>query len=75
MADNVIPFGGVTRLDISSDRVLEANVGEFSGVVLIGWTPDGEFRFASNLADGGEVLWLLEKAKQALMNVNIEEPS
>lgn len=67
MSDNVIPLGNVTRLDIPADRVLESNVGEFENVVLIGWKPNGDLCFASSLADGAEVLWLLEQAKKRLL--------
>jgi hypothetical protein len=72
MTDNVIPLGNITRLDIPVDRVLDAAKGELhgpSGVVVIGWDDDGELYFASSVADGGEVLWLLEKAKIALLEI------
>ena len=66
---NVIPLGNITRLDIPTDRVLEAAKGkvEDGAVIVLGWDSDGDIYFASSLADGGEVLWLLERAKIALM--------
>ena len=68
MTENVIPLGGVTRLDIPTDRVLEAAKGHCSeGVIVIGWDDDGSLYFASSMADGGEVLWLLEMCKKRLL--------
>jgi hypothetical protein len=69
MAD-VIMLDMVTRLDIPVERVLE-NAKDLvkDTVVVIGWDEDGGLYFASSKADGGDVLWLLEKAKQALLEV------
>ena len=39
-----------------------------TSIVAIGFKNDGEFYFASSLADGGDVLWLMELAKRALMD-------
>lgn len=64
----VIPLGGVTRLDLPPDRILEGAKGQLEGVVVMGWDKDGGQYFASSLADGGDVLWLLESCKKALMN-------
>ena len=70
MSDNVIPLGNITRLDLPTDRVLEAAKGDCSdGVVIIGFDNEGELYFASSIADGGSVIWLLEKAKKALLEV------
>ena len=63
----VIPFTGITKLDLPPDRILEAAVGKMEGVVLIGWDRDGDFVAASSYADGGTVMWLLEKCKQRLL--------
>jgi hypothetical protein len=68
MTDNVIPLGNITKLDLPPDRILDAakeQIGE--GVVIVGWDSVGELYFSSSIADGGEVLWLLEKAKAALL--------
>jgi len=66
---NVIPIGGVTNLDLPPDLILDSAKGKMAGVVLLGYDEDGELYFASSYADGGDVLWLLEKCKQALMEV------
>lgn len=65
----LIELGGITTLDIPVDRVLENAKGKISddGVVLIGFDNDGELYFASSIADGGSVIWLLEMAKKCLL--------
>ena len=73
MSDNVIPLGNITRLDLPTDHVLDAVKGDCSdGVVVIGYDSDGELYFASSIADGGQVLWLLEQAKLALLTGETE---
>ena len=70
MDENVIPLGNITRLDMPTDRVLDAAKSHCSeGVVVLGFDDDGSFYFASSIADGGGVIWLLESAKNALLNV------
>jgi|688.fasta_scaffold857332_3 hypothetical protein len=66
---NVIPFNGITLLDLDPDQVLEANKGEFEGLILIGLNTDGEEVFASTYADGPTVLWMLERAKLRLLRI------
>lgn len=66
---NVIPLGGVTRLDLPVDRVLEGAKGKLDGIVILGWDKEGYRYFASSYADGGEVLWLLEQCKLELLKV------
>lgn len=72
MTDNVIPLGNITRLAVPVDRVLDTAKGKVDGggVVVLGWDKEGELYFASSIADGGEVIWLLEKAKAALLAVD-----
>lgn len=68
MSDNVISLGVITKLDLPTDRILEKAKGKIKdGVVIIGWDTDGELYFASSIADGGEVMWLIEKCKAALL--------
>ena len=68
MTAKIIPLGNITRLDLPPDRVLESAIGEFKGVVLIGYDKEGREYFATSYADGGEVLWLLERCKMELLN-------
>jgi hypothetical protein len=66
MAD-ILNFTGITRLDMDPDRVLSAAVAKMEGVVVIGYDKDGDEYFASSYADGGTVLWLLERCKTRLL--------
>ena len=65
----VIPLNNVTRLDIPADRVLQGCMGELEDVVIMGKQPDGKYYFASSVADGGTVLWMMEKLRLKLMGV------
>lgn len=70
---NVIPFNGITRLDLDPDMVLENTKGKLEGLVICGYGKDGEEYFASTYADGGDVLWLLERMKLRLLNIATED--
>ena len=70
--NNVISFGGITKLDLDPDIVLESNKGCFEGFILAGWDKDGNEVFASTYADGGTVIWLLERMKIRLLTVEVE---
>jgi len=69
MSEKVVPLGNITRLNIPPDRVLKAAIGEFDddGVVIMGWDKNGELYFASSIASGATVVWLLEACKRRLM--------
>jgi len=68
---DVVKFGGETRLDIDPNDVLEGAKDKLQNVIVIGWEDDkeGSFWFASSQASGPEVIWLLELAKQRLLDV------
>lgn len=66
----VIKFTGVTRLDLPLDTVLDAAKETLEGVVIMGWTTNGEEYFASTYSDGGTVLWLVERMKKMLLEVD-----
>lgn len=68
----VMPLNCVTYLDLPPDRILEEAKGDLDGVVIIGYDKDGNEYFASSYADGGVVLWLLEKAKESLLHAKVE---
>ena len=68
----VINFTGITKLDLPPDRILDAAKGELEGVVILGYDKSGKEYFASSYADGGTVLWLIERCKAKLLTV-IEE--
>jgi hypothetical protein len=71
--NNVIPFNGITRLDLDPDITLENLKGKLKGFVVCGYNEDGEEFFSSTYADGGDVLWLLERMKLRLLNVSTED--
>lgn len=70
MNTNVVRPNNITRLNLDADVVLEAAIGKLTGVVIMGYDKDGERYFASSYADGGEVLWLAEKMRRALMEIS-----
>jgi hypothetical protein len=69
MTDNITNFPGITYLDIPPDRILDQAKGSLESVVVIGYTKDGEEYFASSVADGAEVLWMMERNKLKLLAV------
>lgn len=68
---NIIQFRGITKLDLDPDIVLENLKGKLDRFVLIGYDKEGEYFFSSTMGDGGDVLWLTEKLKMQLMNVEV----
>ena len=67
--EKIIPIGGVTKLDLPVDRILENAKGQMEGIVLIGFDNDGELYAASSYADGGTIMWLLEMCKQKMLDL------
>ncbi len=66
--NNIIQLPVVTKLDLNADRVLENLIGKLDGFVLAGWDKEGNEFFSSTFADGGDVLWLVERLKLSLLN-------
>jgi len=65
---DVVQFRGITMLDIPVETVMNmAGAANLGTAVVIGWDEVGDFYFASSASDGGDVLWLLEKAKKMLL--------
>lgn len=70
MTDNVVTLNVVTRLPVPVDRILDgAQAADLTQVIVIGVTAGGEEYFASSEADGGNVLWQIERAKKRLLAV------
>ena len=66
---DLIKIGGITKLDLPPDRILENAKGKLDGVVLIGFEKKtGDVFAASSYADGGDVLWLLESCKRQVFD-------
>lgn len=58
----------ITKLDIDAQRVAQGALdAQLETIIVIGRTHDGEFYFASNKADGGDVLWEMKTAELKLM--------
>lgn len=73
MSAEIIIFNGITSLDVPAERVINAALeADLSKVVIMGYEADGTEYFASSIADGGSVVWLMEKLKQRLLNVEID---
>ena len=67
--DKIVELDGATRPAISSDRVLQnALDAGVQDVVVIGRAPDDSLWCESASVDAGDVLWLLEKTKQHLLD-------
>lgn len=64
--------GCITKLDLPPDQVLEAALGKMSSVVIIGYDNEENEYFASSIAYGPEVVWLLERLKLKLLTVDDE---
>ena len=63
----VILWTGVTTLDTPPDRILEQALGELDKAVICGIDKNGELYFASSTSQLPDILWLLEKVKQDVM--------
>jgi hypothetical protein len=69
----VVRWNGITRLDLPPQQVLDgASEAQLSGVVVLGYDAEGNDFYASSYADGGDVLWLLEKCKKRLLEMGDE---
>lgn len=67
---DVTDFPGVTRLPSDPARVIEhASQAGLTSVVIIGFKEDGSEYFRASDADGGDVLWHLERAKHKLISM------
>ena len=72
--DNIVHLDCITSLDIPAERVARALLDrDLESLVAIGFTDDGEFYFASNIADAGTVIYFLEMAKKKLLQICDEE--
>jgi hypothetical protein len=70
--DNVVVLDVVTTLDIPVERVMENAKDKLDGAIILGYDKEGEEYFASTFADGGTVLWLLERMKKRLLETDEE---
>lgn len=59
----------VTRMDIPVDRVIDSIPRDMAEIVVVGYTADGEFYFATNKANGPDVLWMLQMAAKKILEI------
>lgn len=69
MGEKFLIVSGKTIPDFPVDRLLEDAIGELDEVVIIGTHKDGKEYFASSVADGPNVNWMLDRAKKALIEI------
>lgn len=69
--DNVLKFSGITTRDLPPELILrEAAKVKFQRVLVIGVTEDGKEYHTSSAADGGTVLWDMERVRHRLMKMS-----
>lgn len=66
---NVLPFTGLTTVDVPANRILEGVKDELDSVVVLGWDKEDSFYFAVSHGKKADILYLLELAKQSIMEV------
>lgn len=69
MTDNVINGPFLTTLNGDPDRTLADWIGQLDSVVIIGTDKQGNEVFSSSIANGPDVLWLLQRHIHKLMHV------
>ena len=68
MSAEVLPFTGLTTLDIDPRQTLESAIAAgLTEVVICGFDADGNEYFASSVADAGAAGFHLDRAKWNLM--------
>ncbi len=65
----IVRFPGITKLNVNPDLVLQEAMGKLEGVIVIGYDKEGNEFFSSSYADGGFVVWHIERVKYKLMQV------
>ena len=69
MRETVIAVPGDTYHCDHVDKALLTAIGKLDEVVIIGTYKDGGEYFASSVADGPNVNWMLDRAKKALIEI------
>ena len=68
MSTNITPISGETKLDIEADKVIVGSLeAGLTDVLVLGYRPDDSLYIAMSQADAAHAVWLLEKAKQAIL--------
>ena len=70
---NIIKFTKKPSLN-TADEILQASIGEYESVVMLGETVEGNYFYrASQNLPCKDVLWMLEKFKLAILQQESEE--
>jgi len=69
----VLRTAGKDLTESDPDVILENTKGKLEGFIICGYDKEGKEYFASTYADGGDVLWLLERMKMCLLNQEFGE--
>lgn len=67
--NKLISLNKTTTDDMDPDQVLASAYKQLQDVVIAGYDKEGNFYFASSVADGGTVMWLIEHLKASLMGI------
>lgn len=63
-----MPFGGLTKLPLPPERVINGALEQnFQRVTIIGVKENGEEYVASSTSDCGAILWDMERARHMFM--------
>lgn len=66
----IVELDLVTSLDIPVERILKkAEEAGLTSIIVIGYKENGEEYFKSSLADGGKILWIMERMKLRLLTI------
>jgi hypothetical protein len=67
MTAKILNFTGYTTEALEPSAVLEAAKEKLEDCLVIGWTKEDEFYLASTTSKAGEILLLIDLAKEYLM--------
>lgn len=70
---NVVSWGGITKLPIPPDQILEKAKGQYERVVVVGVDEEGDLHIASSEADLVIVNFDIDRAKSWIMREVAEQ--
>lgn len=75
LGPNVTVLQVATSHDLPVERILQgAHEADLETCIIVGYDKNGEEYFSSNVADGAEVNWCLDRAKLKLLNMVKSDP-
>lgn len=74
MTNNIVPFTGLTTVDLPPDQILEGALEKLKEVVVLGVEIDtGSLYVAGNSGSLADVNWLIDQCKTLILNSSDEE--